>query len=276
MNKLARRSRRNLVPAALLGAALVAAGGTGAVADQLIGSRDVANGSLRSIDIMNQTLASRDIKDGTIRGVDVQDGSLTAADFEGGVVRGEQGPQGEAGPAGEQGPQGEAGPAGANSTVPGPQGPAGPPGPAGADGAAGQADELYTWTVDYQSTGQTPQGSNEVATSTTALPPLSHIQGIDLNFQGAITACDRAVVVVHAGPTNGERQLAFFEMDVQNPAPRLQVADFQLMRTEPARRLVMVAVCDDGNPGLVPVPDFTATATFAVTDHDVAGATQFE
>lgn len=119
MNNLARRSRRNLVSAVLLGAALVAAGGTAAVADQLIGSRDVANDSLRSIDVLNETLKSRDIKNGTVRGSDVRDGSLTEADFRGGVV---QGPQGETGAQGETGPQGQTGDTG-------------PQGQAGADGA---------------------------------------------------------------------------------------------------------------------------------------------
>lgn len=53
--------------------ALLASAGGGAVAARLMGSRDIADNSLKSVDVKN----------GTLRGKDVQDGALTAADFSG-------------------------------------------------------------------------------------------------------------------------------------------------------------------------------------------------
>ncbi|MDQ1660678.1 MAG: hypothetical protein QOJ68_658 [Blastococcus sp.] len=61
----------------------------------LIGSRQIKDGSIRSVDVRN----------GTVRGVDVRDHSVTAADVFGGVL---QGPPGLDGRPGDPGPAGNA------------------------------------------------------------------------------------------------------------------------------------------------------------------------
>ena len=94
---------------------LVAAGGTVAVADSLVGTHDLKDGAV----------TSKKIKDETIRRVDLHP-SLAAKIG----VPGEQGPMG---PQGATGPTGPAGPTGATGAT----GPQGPTGAAGAQGATG-------------------------------------------------------------------------------------------------------------------------------------------
>ena len=189
MNTLVRRSRRNLVPAALLGAVLVAAGGTGAVADQLIGSHGVADDSLRSIDVKNSTIRSRDLRNGTVRGVDVRDGSLRAADFRGGVARGEAGP---VGPAGADGADGPVGPKGD-------RGPAGPPGPAGESNEP--AVEVYTWTRSFEYTETVTGAEGTIftfeATTGMNIPPRSVVTARTISAPGS--TCSPSVSVTLVG-----------------------------------------------------------------------------
>jgi hypothetical protein len=61
----------------------------------LIGTRQIKDDTIRSVDVHN----------GTVRGVDVRDHSVKAADVLGGVLRGPQGPDG---PQGDPGPPGSA------------------------------------------------------------------------------------------------------------------------------------------------------------------------
>ena len=80
--------------------ALFVALGTGtAYAANTIGSADIIDGQVKSVDVANQDLTSADIKDGAINtfdvadnvgvaGVDIVDGSLTGADVEDGSLTG--------------------------------------------------------------------------------------------------------------------------------------------------------------------------------------------
>ena len=72
-------------------ALFVALGGTGAYAANTIGSSDIIDGEVKSVDIGNNEIGSSDVKDNSLNtfdvhsflGVDVVDGSLTGADIAG-------------------------------------------------------------------------------------------------------------------------------------------------------------------------------------------------
>ncbi len=69
--------------------ALLVAVGTGtAYAASSVGSADIINRSIRSIDIKNGQLKSRDLAAGAVTGAGVLDGSLTVADLAGADVDG--------------------------------------------------------------------------------------------------------------------------------------------------------------------------------------------
>ena len=78
-------------------ALVVASTGT-SYATGLIGSDDVRNNSIRSVDIKDNNLKGRDVRNGSIGSMDIRDKSLKARDFAPGQV-----------PAGAQGPAGPAG-----------------------------------------------------------------------------------------------------------------------------------------------------------------------
>jgi hypothetical protein len=106
----------NRLVAVVAGAAVVASlGATAGFAAGQIGSSDIINNAIKSIDIKDKSLQKRDLSDATVR-----------------KLRGQRGPAGPAGPAGETGPAGPAGPAGGSGPA-GSTGPQGPVGPAGAD-----------------------------------------------------------------------------------------------------------------------------------------------
>lgn len=96
---------------------LVGSGSATAAAKNLIGSADIQNRSIQTVDM------GRD----AVTGAKVRDGSLTARDFAGDLT----GPQGATGATGPTGPEGKRGPIGE-------QGAAGVPGAPGAAGAQGQ------------------------------------------------------------------------------------------------------------------------------------------
>ncbi|MEQ6900299.1 collagen-like protein [Nocardioides sp. YIM 152588] len=98
MKKLNRTAVLTVTGSAVLLATLSGVGG--AVAANQIGSRDIANGSIRSIDI----------KDSTIKPQDLAKSTLTSLQAE--AAPGAPGEKGEKGDAGETGPQGETGPRG--------------------------------------------------------------------------------------------------------------------------------------------------------------------
>jgi hypothetical protein len=115
---------------------LVALGGVGgAVAAGQIGSKDIKDHSVRTVDLAKKSVGSKQLKKSAVRTKQLKDGGVRAADLSGEVreliATAVTGP---AGPAGETGPEGPAGPAGGPE---GPQGPAGPEGPAGPAGVSG-------------------------------------------------------------------------------------------------------------------------------------------
>lgn len=107
-------------------ALLVTLGGVGgAVAGDLVTSRDIQNDTIRSIDVKDGGLGLRDLNGFTKNRIN-QPGPAGED--------GADGRDGKDGAPGAQGPAGPAGPAGAT----GPQGPKGDKGDAGSDGADGQ------------------------------------------------------------------------------------------------------------------------------------------
>lgn len=105
---------------AVLGACmLIGLGTTTAVAERLVNSQDIKNGTIRSVDVADGGLGLRDFNDFTKNRIN-QPGPV--------------GPQGDKGNTGPQGPKGETGATGAT-------GPAGPAGPAGANGTNGTDGE---------------------------------------------------------------------------------------------------------------------------------------
>ena len=82
-------------------ALVIATGGTSVAAAGLIDSADIANKSIKSVDIKDQNLKGRDIKNGSLGSMDVRDNSLKARDFaKGQLPAGAKGDTGVAGPAG--------------------------------------------------------------------------------------------------------------------------------------------------------------------------------
>ena len=78
-------------------ALVVASTGT-SYATGLIGSSDIKNNSVSSVDVRNGSLKGRDINGGSIGSNKIRNGSLKERDFKDGVL--ESGPAGPAGPAG--------------------------------------------------------------------------------------------------------------------------------------------------------------------------------
>jgi hypothetical protein len=106
-----RTSPKAAAAAIAVALSLVVAATSGAVAGQLITSRDIQNGTIRKVDLSDRLKAKVD-------------------------RLGLPGPQGETGPMGPAGPAGSTGPAG----------PVGPSGPSGADGADG-IGRLSAWDL---------------------------------------------------------------------------------------------------------------------------------
>ncbi|HSX66591.1 hypothetical protein [Nocardioides sp.] len=134
-------------------AALVISMSGTAYAATVIYSSNIADGTIRSVDVRDDSLQSRDILNGTITRADINDTTEAALKGQTGDAgpqgpQGETGPQGEVGPEGPQGPQGEVGPAGADGAA-GPAGPSGPAGPTGPQGASG-TNGVSGWEVIRQ------------------------------------------------------------------------------------------------------------------------------
>ncbi|WP_297739694.1 hypothetical protein [Nocardioides sp.] len=77
-------------------ALVIATSGTSVAAAGLLGSDDIRNDSIKSVDVKDQNLKGRDIKNSSLGSMDVRDGSLKARDF----AKLPTGPAGPAGPAG--------------------------------------------------------------------------------------------------------------------------------------------------------------------------------
>ncbi len=79
-------------------ALVIATSGTSVAAAGLLGSDDIRNDSIKSVDVKDQNLKGRDIKNGSLGSMDVRDGSLKSRDFaKGQLPAGAQGPAGPAG-----------------------------------------------------------------------------------------------------------------------------------------------------------------------------------
>lgn len=128
---------RGRVTSVAVGAALlVSLGGVGgAVAAGQLGSKDIKDHSVRTVDLAKSAVGAKQLKKAAVRSKQLKDGGVLPADLSAQVkeliATTVTGP---AGPAGETGPMGPAGPAGGPE---GPQGPAGPEGPAGPAGVSG-------------------------------------------------------------------------------------------------------------------------------------------
>jgi len=124
---------------------LVGLGGVGgAVAAGQIGSKDIRDGGVKTVDLGKRAVTAKKLKPGAVRSKALRDGAVAPADLSAAVkkliataVEGEVGPTGPEGPEGPAGgPEGPMGPAGADGVdgADGAQGPVGPSGPAGVSG----------------------------------------------------------------------------------------------------------------------------------------------
>jgi hypothetical protein len=148
---------------------LVGLGGVGgAVAASQIGSKDIRDGGVHTVDLAKQAVTAKKIKAGAVRSKTLKDGAVAPSDLSAAVqdliataVTGPAGPEGPEGPAGPAGgPVGPQGPEGPQGEV-GTRGPAGPAGDAGATGPAGiSAYELVTNLAGFSG-----QGSKTVSVS---------------------------------------------------------------------------------------------------------------
>jgi hypothetical protein len=166
------RSRTTSV--AVGAALLVGLGGVGgAFAASQIGSKDIRDGGVHTVDLGKRAVTAKKIKAGAVRSKALKDGAVAPADLSAAVQdlittavtgpAGPEGPEGPVGPAGgpvgpqgPEGPQGEVGPQGPE----GPQGEAGPQGPDGAQGEVGpqgpagvSAYALVTDQADFSGLG---------------------------------------------------------------------------------------------------------------------------
>lgn len=140
-----RATRKTVLTLTASAAALVLTSTGGAVAGSLVTSKQIADNTVRSVDIKNGTLNLRDIRPAARAALQGQDG----AD-------------------GEQGPAGVAGPAGEASGVAGPTGPAGPRGATGGPGQPGlPGDDGVDGFADFQRL--TAQTANSYADSNTGV-----------------------------------------------------------------------------------------------------------
>lgn len=230
-----------------LAGVVVASASTGAVAQRLIGSKDVADNSLTGKDVKDSSLTSKDVKNG----------SLTAADIMGGL------PAGVAGPAGPAGPQGVQGPVGAT----GARGPQGEPGPAG-----GGPDEVLGWNATFTSNGSKANGSQflTVATSSESIPEGTEVKLVDYDIQGDFSSCQWASVALRQGHT----YLAVFNQTAAYGADVNNATDSYTRVAHNAAPLTIGAYCDSSSESL-PIPSFTASLTFQTVAVDRTVTRQF-
>lgn len=131
---------RGRVTSVAIGATLlVSLGGVGgAVAAGQLGSKDIKDHSVRTVDLAKRAVGAKQLKKAAVRSRQLKNGGVMPADLSARVqeliATAVTGP---AGPAGETGPMGPAGPAGGPVGPEGPQGPEGPAGPAGPAGVSG-------------------------------------------------------------------------------------------------------------------------------------------
>lgn len=100
-----RRIRAHIAGNAVGYLALFVALGGSSYAAVRVGSGQIQNNSVKSVDLKNNDIRSTDIRNGTIRSKDVGKGTLLASNFKSGQL-----PAGQSGQNGQPGPQGPAGP----------------------------------------------------------------------------------------------------------------------------------------------------------------------
>lgn len=257
--------KRALTPLTALGAAviLVATAGTGAAAQRLIGSKDIADGSLLGKDIKNSSVTSKDVKDG----------SLTPSDFST-AVTGVPGPVGPQGATGAQGPKGDQGAAGlqgpkGDTGAGGPQGPKGEPGPAGTNAP----DEILRWHAAFTSDGTSGNAANlaTVATSSQIIPEYSEVNPVDVQISGDFSSCQYAGVVVGRGQ---QRLASAFSEGLNDDTLVASTINPQVALSDGP--LTITASCQ-GGPGApaIPIPSFDATIVFHLTQLDATVTREF-
>lgn len=229
--------------------AILLVGTGGAVATDLVGSRDIRNDSVRSVDVKDGTLGMRDLNRHTRAALSRP---------------GPAGEDGATGPTGDTGPQGLAG-------APGPQGPAGPAG-------TGMPHEVAEWTASYQgdgSTGKGPGTNRMVAldTSTDSVPALAFIEGLSGTLRGEFSNCGTAGVSVNLHDTVPHETLASW---TYQDGEFLGMSVGQAGITETSK-LEVTGECHDYARGVdLPMPSFELSVTFQWVLRDPTSARNFD
>ena len=244
-----RRSIVTIVVASAFGGLTAATLGPAAVATagDLVGSKDIRNGSI----------VGRDLKDGSVRSRDIRNGSIQAADLDAGVrgIVGPVGPVGARGDRGVTGPQGDPG-------QPGQPGQPGLPGPAGQ-----QADGVATWTVHHDADGQ---GTVQLS-SVDTIPAGALVEPLDASLVGDFSSCYPMGSGATFSLTNAE-QLVWFGLSGGHVPTNGSSGHVQFGGPT---TLTFQTSCRDSNYNLLPLPTLDATLTFQWTVADATPTTTF-
>lgn len=173
--------KQTIITALALTGALIIGGASGAVADNLI--------------------TSGDIKDGTIKAVDIKPALVERFS-----ESGEQGEQGEVGPQGPAGAKGDTGPAGpkGDAGVAGPAGPAGAQGPAGPAGANGTDAQALPYGVAEVKVSRGGAAATTWAVySTTVGSPVGDTTGGTFRFTCNVAQAPCTVALTGAATSEG-------------------------------------------------------------------------
>jgi hypothetical protein len=218
------------------------------------------------------SVGARQLRTGSVTSAKVRDGSLLARDFKPGelrpILRGAQGPKGDAGPRGEPGTAGIQGPPGpAGEPGPrGPQGPAGAPGPPGPRGERGDPGGLsptlpsgLTLRGVYRVAGgqATAPAGTLAADSLTFAMPLTFGPAAHIVLVGAAppAQCPGTATAPSAAPGN----LCVYEAAAVNAAGQAMVDPSTNLLGE-ASRYGAAVLAVSNEPGF-----FVSTGTWAVT-----------
>lgn len=185
------------------------------------------------------------------------------------VTWAEQGPQGDPGEPGADGAPGQDGRDGADG-APGPKGDPGVPGATGPRGPAGEggADEYVRWTFNHAESDPYDGNGYDTRFSTSTLPGPAAVTPIDLQIPSSVKTwarqnCDYASISI--GVERGAGVSWEWIRGNQNyPQDEREGSTAGWITAEQTRRFTGSTLCDVTGVGSSPVPDFTATATFAV------------
>lgn len=187
---------------------------------------------------------------------------------------GTQGPAGPVGPQGQAGPQGETGPEGPKGDA-GPAGPAGAPGSPGAPGADGGPDEFVEWTFNHtEDDPRLPNGHYALVESNEEISEPATVTAIEIQVPDSIKTYIRANCEVGSVTIQlGYGAYVSWGWEVGNPEAANPYPDWEaerggsgaIIRRNPAKFSGSVD-CQNFNQAErhAPVPDFQATAIFAV------------